>query len=219
MDAILSRFVSQAPVAVMARAALTRLFEDSILNDLFDRCADEQYTRTLTFSTLYHLMTKVTFRTHESVHAAYRHTVGIPVSLAAVYDKLAHLETGISAALVSETAQSMSDVITALPLQRQEPLPGFRLRTLDGNFLAGTEHRLDCLRASGAAALPGMSLVVQDGRTGLLTNLIPCEDAYTSERSLFPELLALVQPNCGWPTAIFARMIIWTGLPTRKRSS
>jgi IS4 transposase len=73
-----------------------------------------------------------------------------------------------------------------------------RLRTLDGNFLAGTEHRLDCLRASGAAALPGMSLVVRDGRTGLLTDLIPCEDAYTNERSLFPEVLALVQADDLW---------------------
>src|SRR5262249_16356869 len=60
---------------------------------------------------------------------------------------------------------------------------------------AGTEHRLDCLRDSGVAAWPGMSLVVRDGRSGLLTDLIPCEDAYTNERSLFADVLALVQPD------------------------
>jgi hypothetical protein len=39
---------------------------------------------------------------------------------------------------------------------------------------------------------------VRDGKTGLLTNIIAVEDAYTNERSLHPELLALVQPNDLW---------------------
>jgi Transposase DDE domain len=198
MDEILSRFVSQAPVAVMARAAMARIFSDTHLDELFGRCAATQYTRSLTFSTLFRLMTKVTLRTHESVHAAYRHTQGIPVSLTAVYDKLGGLETGISEGLVHETAKTMEAIIAALPLRHPDPIPGLRLRTLDGNCLAGTDHRLGCLRGDGAAALPGMSLVVRDDRTGLLTDMIACEDAYTSERSLFPRLLALVRPDDLW---------------------
>ena len=198
MDEILARFVSKAPVAVLARAAMTRVFSNTHLDDLFGRCAATQYTRSLTFSTLFGLMTKVTLRTHESVHAAYRHTPGIPVSLTAVYDKLGGLETGISEGLVRETAKAMDATIKALPLRHPDPIPGLRLRTLDGNCLAGTDHRLGCLRGVGAAALPGMSLVVRDDRTGLLTDMIACEDAYTSERSLFPRLLALVRPDDLW---------------------
>ena len=163
MDEIFNRFVSKAPVAVMARAAMTRVFSDAHLDDLFGRCASTQYTRNLTFSTLFRLMTKVTLRTHDSVHAAYRHTPGIPVSLTAVYDKLTGLETGISEGLVRETAKTMDATIMALPLRHPDPIPGLRLRTLDGNCLAGTDHRLSCLGGVGAVALPGMSLVV--GRT------------------------------------------------------
>jgi len=37
-----------------------------------------------------------------------------------------------------------------------------------------------------------MSLAVRDGRTGLLTDLIPCEDAYTNERSLAADVLPRV---------------------------
>jgi hypothetical protein len=73
-----------------------------------------------------------------------------------------------------------------------------RLRTLDGNFLAGTEHRLSDLRGCGAAALPGMSLVVREGRSGLLTEVIPCEDAYTNERSLAERVLPLVAADDLW---------------------
>jgi hypothetical protein len=69
---------------------------------------------------------------------------------------------------------------------------------VDGNYLAGTEHRLHGLRGGGAAALPGMSLVVRDGRSGLLTDLIPCADAYTNERALCAEVLALVQRDDLW---------------------
>ena len=100
--------------------------------------------------------------------------------------------------MVAETADSMDQIIAALPDPPDEPVKGLRLRTLDGNFLAGTDHRLACLRGCGAAALPGMSLVVRDGRTGLLTDLVPCEDAYTNERPLYPEVLPLVEANDLW---------------------
>src|SRR5262249_5943550 len=155
--------------------ALAHLFADTTLDALFDRVAVSQYTRELTFSTLIQLMTKVVFTTQPSVNAAYRHAKGIPVSLTAVYDKLGAVEPGVSAALVAETAAATQGLLTQLLPTPAEAIAGLHLRTLDGNFLAGTDHRLDCLRGSGAAALPGMSLVVRDGRHGLLTQIIPCE--------------------------------------------
>lgn len=198
MDDILERFLRKAPVAVMVRATLTAVFAGPTLDDLFDRTAQRQYTKELTFSTLVRLMAKVTFGTYASVHAAFRQADDIPVSITAVYDKLGCLETGVSEALVRETAQALHAVRAALPVPGGAALAGLRLRTLDGNFLAGTEHRLDCLRGCGAAALPGMALVVRDGPTGLLTDLIACEDAYTSERSLAGRVLPLVRPDDLW---------------------
>lgn len=94
------------------------------------------------------------------------------------------------------TARDLAATRAALPAP--DPIPGLRLRTLDGNFLAGTDHRLAALRGSGAATLPGMAPVVRDGRAGLLTDRIPCEDAYTSERSLHDRLLPLVEPDDLW---------------------
>lgn len=198
MDEILNRFIQDAPVAVLVRATLHRILQDTTLNTLFDRVAQTQYTRELTFSTLVQLMAKVTFGTYDKVHAAYRQMQGIPVSITAVYDKLSRLETGVSQALVEETARSMQELLAALGYQEDEAIAGLHLKTLDGNFLGGTDHRLECLRDSGAAALPGMSLVVRDGRTGMLTQLVPCEDAYTNERTLYEEILRRVEPNDLW---------------------
>jgi IS4 transposase len=199
MCEILQRFLDEAPIAVMARAIIARSIGHSTLDEIFDRHASDQYTRELTFSTLTELMSKVVFCTYPSVNAAYQRTKDIPVSITSVYNKLNGLETCVSQALVAETADSMGKIIASLPhVPTDETVKGLRLRTLDGNSLAGTDHRLACLRGCGAAALPGLSLVVRDGRTGLLTNVAPCEDAYTNERALYPAILALVQADDLW---------------------
>src|ERR1022692_3912508 len=75
------------------------------------------------------------------------------------------------------------------------PLPGCRLRVLDGNHLTGTEHRLKGLRGTRAAALPGQALVLYDPRFDLITDTIPCEDAYSQERSLLDQVLPLIAGN------------------------
>ena len=185
-------------MAVMVRATLVRTMADSTLDDLFERQAESQYTRELTFGALIRLMTQVVFRTYPSVNAAYQKNKEIPVSVTSVYNKLNGLETGVSRGLVAETAAAMGEIIAALPGAPAAPVEGLRLRTLDGNFLAGTDHRLACLRGSGAAALPGMSLVVRDGRTGLLTELVPCQDADTNERTLYTDVLPLVEAGDLW---------------------
>jgi IS4 transposase len=198
MDEILQKFLDDAPVAVMTRATLVRTMADTTLDELFGRHAEFQYTKDLSFSTVTRLMTRIVFRTYPSVNAAYRQDREIPVSITSVYNKLNGLEPGVSKALVAETAGAMEAIVTALPAPPDEPVPGLRLRTLDGNFLAGTDHRLGCLRGCGAAALPGMSLVIRDGRTGLLTRLVPCEDAYTNERVLHTAVLPLVASGDLW---------------------
>ena len=199
MDEILQRFLAEAPVAVMARATIVRTISHSTLNDIFDRHAGGQYTRDLTFGTLTDLMTKVVFCTYPSVHAAYRKAKDVPVSVTSIYNKLNGLGTGVPMALVAETSRAMAEVIRALPHGSvDEPVQGLRVRTPDGNSLAGTDHRLACLRGSGAAALPGLSWVVREGRTGLLTDVLPCEDAYTNERALSPGFLALVEAGDLW---------------------
>ena len=85
-------------------------------------------------------------RIQPAVNSAYHaraKTIG--VSLKSVYNKLDNLETGISAAMVGTTAERLETVVTTmggtLPL-----LPGYRIKILDGNHLAATEHRIKELR-------------------------------------------------------------------------
>jgi hypothetical protein len=189
-DVILDRFCEQAPFAVMLRASLEHLFSPQRLDELFERAAVAQYTRQLTFSALTELFSQVVLRVRPSVRKAYQ-SAELPVSLRAVYDKLAHVETSTAEALVRRLAADAAAVIGHLEgASRLDPIAGLHLKTVDGNYLAGTDRRLLELRGDGSAALPGMSVVLRDDRTGLLCEVLLREDAYTNERALSEQILA-----------------------------
>jgi IS4 transposase len=203
MDLVLGepfeQFAQQAPVCVMARAALEHALSPRAIDGLFERVAERQYTRTLLFSSVVDLMGSVVTRVRPSIHAAYQaRAEALGVSLRATYDKLDGLEPAISAALVRHTAQALGPVITAMGGGRPAPLEGYNTRIIDGNHLAGTEHRLEGLRTVGAGALPGQALVVLDPQAMLVADVFPCEDGHAQERSLLGEVLETVRPDDLW---------------------
>jgi hypothetical protein len=195
-DAVFQRFVEQAPCCVMMRAALEHLFADSFLDQLFEDHAQVQYHRELAFSTIASLLTEVVLRVRPSLCNAYRNRSDVPATLKSVYEKLKNVEPALCQALVERTAQRCTSLLEQWPqARRPDAIAGLRLRIVDGNFLAGTDHRLLPLRGGGAAALPGMSVSLRDDRTGLLVGLICREDAYTNERALLQDVLGWVEPG------------------------
>jgi hypothetical protein len=193
MDEVFARFTEQSPFSVMTRATLEHLFADDFLNQVFHDHAQRQYQRHLTFATITTLLTQVVLRYRPSVRNAYHRAPPPAATLKAVYEKLQQVEPAVGAALVQQVAARAQQVLDCWPgSTRPDPVPGLRLRILDGNHLAGTQHRLQVLRAEGAAALPGLTVVVRDDRTGLLPRLACAADAYTSERALVPEALTWV---------------------------
>lgn len=196
MDIVLGRFVEGSPFSVMARATLESLFHDSFLDRVFDENAEAQYTRELTFSAVASLLTQVVLRARPSVRNAYERAGGLDATLKSVYEKLKNVETPVCQELVRQTARRAEEVLACWPeALRPDPVPGLRARVLDGNYLAGTQHRLKALRGDTAAALPGMTVAMRDDRTGLICRLACREDAYTNERALIPELLGWAGPG------------------------
>jgi hypothetical protein len=186
------------PLAVMVRGTLEWLLDEATLEKLFQEHAPQQYTRELTINALVGLLIQVAAGIHASVFAAYQADQAldqptIPTSYQAVYAKLGRLQPAVSAAVVHHGAERCGRLLTLLPDARREPRPGYRMRVLDGNVLAGSEHRLTPLRRWLNACLPGKSLVVYEPGSGLVTEVVLCEDAYTQERALLTHLLPRVQ--------------------------
>jgi hypothetical protein len=199
LDKVFQPFLKETPIAVMARAVLERILDPEYLDTLFARTAQRQYTNELLFSTLVDLMARVVLHQEPSVHAAYRKLEEqIPVSDQAVYNKLQHVELAVSAALVEDSARRVSPVITALGAGLPPLLPGYRVRFLDGNHLAATEHRLEGLRQTWAAPLPGLALVVLDQEQMTATNVLLTEDGQAQGRSLLEAVYPLVRRRDVW---------------------
>jgi IS4 transposase len=199
LDEVFEQFAREAPVSVMVRATLENALSPQALDQLFEATAQRQYTRTLLFSSIVDLMSTVVCRIRPSINAAYKKLAPVlGVTRKAVYDKLDRLEPGIAAALVRHTADALEPVITAMGGELPPWLPGYRIRIVDGNHLASTEHRLQELRTTGAGALPGQALVVLDPQRMLVTDVVPCEDGHAQERSLLDQILALVRPRDLW---------------------
>lgn len=192
-------FVKARPICVMARGVLERLLDADRVDDLFERTAERQYTRELLFSTLVEMMSEVVLGVQPSVHAAYQTRIGeIAVSTTALYNKLDRVETGISAELVRDSFRQVEPVIEELDTSHEPWLEGYHVKVIDGNHLSGTEHRIEELRSTWAAALPGKGLVVLDEHRGLMRDVFLTEDGHAQERSLINQVLDTVEKGDLW---------------------
>jgi hypothetical protein len=196
LSAVLDKFVKAHPVAVMGRALLERALEPKGVDALFRKHAKRQYEKELLFSTVVDVMALVVCRMQPSVNKAYAAMrEQIPVSLAALYEKIDGVEVSTSEALVAHSGARLGEVIAELGVPSEPWLAGHRVKVLDGNHLAATERRLAVLRDCAAGPLPGQALVVLEPETGLVTQMVGCEDGHAQERSLVEAITAAVQPR------------------------
>jgi Transposase DDE domain len=199
LDKVFEPFIKEAPICVMARGVLQRILSPQHIDHLFTQNARHQYTNELLFSSLVDLMTRVVLRQEPSVHAAYRKLENqLPVSDQSIYNKLQRVELPVSAALVRDSARRVAPVIGALRASLPPLLPGYHVKFLDGNHLAATEHRLEGLRLSWAAPLPGIALVVLDQEHMTVTDVLLTEDGHAQERALLDEVSPLVHEGEVW---------------------
>ena len=149
-------FLNKAPGAIAIRAILQRLLPAERLDRLFNDAAESQYERTLLFSTLMTLMFDVTLKSSPSLRNSYlAHQQDVPVSLAAVYQKLNNLEPHIAAELVRYSAKRLQPVLTTLHSEKPPLVPGLRTVIVDGNHFSGTQHPTGRYANASGSAVAG----------------------------------------------------------------
>src|SRR5215210_6808246 len=193
---VLEQFERHAPASVMARVALEYALPSEWIDVVFEEHRQRQYSRELLFSTVIEAVTLVSLGLRPSLHAAARTLETLPVSMGALYDKVKRTEPAILRALVRGSAERLGSV--AAGWSRGPSLPGWQLRVLDGNHLPASEKRLAPLRGHRGAALAGHTLVVYDADGGLVTDILPSEDAHQSERAAVADLLDSAEPGQLW---------------------
>ncbi len=198
LDAVLDRFIAHSPMAVAVRGAFEYALDPTHLDALFEQTVGHRDDRRLLFSTCVDLMATVVCRVKPSIHAAYQANDHIPVNVTALYARLARVPMTAGRDLVRHTADRLGPVLRAMGGAVQGPLPGYRVKILDGNHLGKTQRRLKLLRDVVAGPLPGQTLVVLDPALGLAIDVICCEDGHAQERSLLDSILETVDDRDVW---------------------
>ena len=145
------------------------------------------------------LLALVATGSRKSVNDAYRAKKRrFRVSVVSVYNKLKGAETEVSRQMLRQTALKMTEVVQRLAPRRTPLLRGYRVKIIDGNHLAATEHRIEELRTIGGGPLPGHGLVVLEPDRMLVTDVFPCEDGHAQERSMLPQVLPTVAASDLW---------------------
>jgi hypothetical protein len=189
LPAILNRCIERNPIAVMTRIALDWIIQGTPFDQLFERSAQGQYTREFTLEHLVHVMLDVVCGLHPSTRSAFQdHRLERIASLSAFYGKLNRMGPAVTREILRHTAARCRELIVAAGGRGPEPIAGYSARVLDGNVLAGTEHRLLPTRDTRSACLPGKSLAIYEPASGLVLDFIPEENAHTQERNLLKEV-------------------------------
>jgi IS4 transposase len=197
LPAILDPFAEGAAPAVMTRLALDWIIDEPVLNQLFEQTAEDQYTREWALEHFVQVMVDVACGFRPSPRAAFlRRRLETVASLSGFDRKLNRMELAVPAAVVRHTAERARDLIVAADALMPEPIPGYATRILDGNCLAGTEHRLQPLRDLGAAGLPGKILAIYEPASGVIREVVLEEDGHAQERSLLDSIA--VEPGQLW---------------------
>jgi len=199
LAAAFDQFVQDSPLTVMARALLEHALQPKLMDEMFERTAKVQYTDKLLFSSVVDMMGLVVCGFYTSPHAVYLgQREQFPVALTNVYEKLNGIELPVMQELVRDNAVRLTEVIQELGGSLPPLLPGFPVKILDGNCLAGSQHRIKELCGIGSAPLPGKTLNVYDPQLGLVTDVFPCEDGHTQERAMLGPVLECVGEGELW---------------------
>ncbi|AZE33850.1 Mobile element protein [Pseudomonas chlororaphis subsp. aureofaciens] len=122
---VLARFEKKAPASVMAKLALEQAIAPEWVDQVFEEHRQRQYSRELLFSTIVKLMSLVSLGLKPSLHAAAKQLEDLPVSLAALYDKVSRTEPALLRALVTGCAQRLTPTIKELGAQPCCPIGRF----------------------------------------------------------------------------------------------
>lgn len=187
MDAF-ERFCEVAPFAVMAQT-LVRTFICEEFDDIFEANRNGQYEDTLTFEALGLAVADVALGYCDNPNQAYReHKENLAVARSSFYDKLNATRTSLSEAVVASSASKAIEIQNAQGFVQWEGLPGYRTFALDGNHLQKTEKRIEELRGTSKAPLPGTCVGRLDLGRQLFDRVYLLEDAHQQEATTLDDV-------------------------------
>lgn len=186
---VFQRFYQAAPFAVLVQLVIRSLIEEEF-DELFESHRVTQYEGTVSFSDLGLAVADVALGCCDNPNQAYRkHKESLGIQRSSFYEKLNNTDPSLSEAVVGASARAAREIQDALGFVPWETLPGYRVVAVDGCHLPKTEKRLDVVRGTTSAPLPGTAVARFDLGRQLFDQIYLLEDAHAQETTVLNRVI------------------------------
>ena len=184
------RFCCRSPFAVMTQVVLRACIRDCF-SQSFEKARGRQYEGVLTFENLAIAVADVALGICKNPNQAYRaHKEDLNVARSRFYGKIHCTSTQLSQQIVADTAIKVAEMQDALGISLWVGISGYRLLAIDGNHLEKTEKRLEVLRGTNVAPLPGTAVCRFDLGRQIFDRVYLLEDAHHQESATCDSIVA-----------------------------
>lgn len=186
---VFDRYCQAAPFAVLVQLVIRRFIEEEF-DELFELHRGTQYEGRLSFSDFALAVADVALGFCDNPNQAYRkHKESLGVQRSSFYDKLNRTDPGLSEAIVASSARVAKQIQDALGFVQWEALRGYRVVSVDGCHLSKSEKRLEPLRGTTSAPLPGTAVARFDLGRQLFDEVYLLEDAHAQETRVLDRVI------------------------------
>ena len=197
MNGFTREVLARLPLAESVLMVLSYVLEPEVLNSLFRAHRGRGYEKTLTFSSLVHLIADALLEHGGSGRKSFRSArerQTMPVSDQASYGKLRRVPVALSVAFLSRTTERIRALF---PEPTGSPLPaslqGFNVFAHDGKKIKRVAKRLKPVRGVQGTPLGGKVLVALWLNRGIAVAMSAHPDGETNDGPLVPDLLPQVR--------------------------
>lgn len=189
--------LARLPLADAVLSLFGFLFNDTFLDQVFDRHRGRCYERDLSFARLVELLRDALLVHQGSGRASFEQAAeqgDLPVLVGSVYQKLSRVPVEVSMAMLRESACQLPQV---LPTRMACPLPpslhDLQVVVLDGKVLKHVPHLLKPLRPLQGKLLGGRVLVALAMHPGLALAMNATPDAFRNDVPLVDQTVQQVR--------------------------
>ena len=194
MDAFQRELLKRSPLASCVLEISDYLFDQALLDSIWERYRGRCYDDVLRFEDLLHLMRDALIRHKGSGHALFlelERKEQEPVDESNFYRKLSHLPVELSRGLLRQCTCRLTDLLPSGTSCVELPacFGGFRLVAGDGKKIKNATKRLKPTRGYCGKLIGAKALVAMDLRSGMALAMSDSLDGLANDVPLVPDLM------------------------------
>jgi hypothetical protein len=202
MDAFDAELLRRSPLAAATLEMCDFVFDDALLDAIYQQHRGHCYEDVLTFPTLLGLVREALLRHDGSGHRMFvelERDDAEPVNESNFYRKLARTPVAVSRALLCQGSARLSALLPADAATLPACFEGFAVIACDGKKIKNAAKRLKPTRGFSGKLLGAKALVALDLRRGLALAMSDSLDGETNDVPLVPELMAQLRTQIAQP--------------------